>query len=723
MKRLIYLSMIVFSAALHPSAARAQWMKTNGPSGGSVYCITTFGNDIFIGTGAGIFESTDSGLSWLRKSNGLPNTSIYSIVTHGTNIFTGTAGNGVYRSTDSGASWVPASNGLPTNLTVPNLVASNTALFIADGISSYVSTDEGNDWTQLDSNLTKFSEPQTAIFFDSAIYFAGNWVTKTTNNGSNWTVNTIPPQGRQWLITSLVSIGDLLFDINLSSSRTNEWDLLESTDSGQSWYGRENTLYEVEYTFSDSLPCLGTMGDDLFVGNGPEIYRSTDDGYLWESASTGLSSGSNVLCIASCGSILFAGLENAGVYRSFDSGRTWMISDSGLREASVNTLSSSNDSIFAGAPSGFFLSTDNGTIWQPKMNGMGNSDVSTILKDGENLFVGTQGGKDEPCLFESTNGGNSWNPDTLIEGYNINALFLSDSNLFAGGSPFNIFNGTGFFLSVDDGILWNSFQISNNSGFDVTSFAKTDYALYATTSSGLYYSFTNGANWSPMHYYTSSGDSYDKLGGASVLGQIGNMAFLAAKEPEPNKQCAIFYTDTMGNWLPIADTSVPAQGMVTAFASTRTNLFIATDSDGVFLTTDSGASWIDENRGLGDSDVTSLEIEGNELFAGTASSGVWRRPLAEMIPSLRVATGKQSSDAISVYPDPASSIVTVSCTNLNGRTEASLISETGSTVWEKTIATDGQPFHLDLTGVANGAYQLELNAGGVSQSSKIVLQR
>ena len=68
-------------------------------------------------------------------------------------------------------------------------------------------------------------------------------------------------------------------------------------------------------------------------------------------------------------------------------------------------------------------------------------------------------------------------------------------------------------------------------------------------------------------------------------------------------------------------------------------------------------------------------------------------------------------------------MVTVSCPDIVGRAEASLVSETGATIWHRTITTDGQPFQLDLTGVANGAYRLELQAGGASQTSKIVLQR
>jgi photosystem II stability/assembly factor-like uncharacterized protein len=698
----------VFSAALHTSAARAQWVQTNGPYGGDVMSITSLGTNIFIGTAGGVFESTDSGTSWQRRSNGLPASSYWeTLATYGSNIFAGTNGNGVYRSTDSGTSWVSASNGLPNSYTVQSLVANNSALFIPEEFSSYVSTDDGNSWTQLDTNLTKFSEPRTAISFDSATYFAGNWITKTTDDGKTWIVVALPGDS-SWDIFSLMRSGNILYAAGL------HFGVNRSTDSGKSWVSIAEGL---PYEFGANH--LASIGNSIYAGNGDnEIYRSNDSGNTWTASQTGLPAVDYMGCLASNNGILFAGFENSGIYRSIDSGATWIVCN--LPESSVNTMTSSNDNIFAGAVTGFFLSTDNGTTWQPKMNGMQNSNVSAILADGENLFVGTQGGKNEPCLFETTSKANSWNADTLIQGYNINTLFRSDSNLLAGGSPFNYFSGSGFFESTDDGILWNTIQTDN---VTVISFVKTDYALYATTNSGLYYTFSNGSDWSHIYYYTSPGEFYDKFAGASVLGQMGNMAWLAAKESQPYKQCAIFYTDDMGNWQPVADTSVPEQGMVTAFASSGMNLFIAADSAGIFLTTDSGAHWMNENLGLGDSNVTSLAIQGNELLAGTATSGVWRRPLAEMIPASSVASGKQIADTISVYPDPASGIVTVSCPNLNGVTEANLISETGATVWHRTITANGQSFQLDFTGVANGAYRLDLQASNASQASKIVLQR
>jgi cytochrome c peroxidase len=78
---------------------------------------------------------------------------------------------------------------------------------------------------------------------------------------------------------------------------------------------------------------------------------------------------------------------------------------------------------------------------------------------------------------------------------------------------------------------------------------------------------------------------------------------------------------------------------------------------------------------------------------------------------------------LSVYPNPASSLVTVESPELTGTTQASLISAGGVTVWRQTLNADGRPFQLDFTGIENGAYLLELKSGGAQETANIILRR
>ena len=692
--------MIVLSAALHTSAAQAQWVQTNGPYGGTVNSFTVQGNNIFVGTDAGVFESSDSGSSWQKKNNGLPNTYIFSLTSRGSNIFAGTYQYGVYRSTDNGATWTSASNGLPNSFTVYSLTSNKESIFLPNGSYSYITTNDGNDWRLLDTNLTKFSIPQVALTVDSTTFLAGNWITKTTDNGKTWAVLAIPTIDTVMDIYSLVNIGNTLIAVDATNG------FMRSTDFGQTWI-----IDSAQTVYPANVGCVTTIGQQLFVGayNGL-IYCSSDSSQSWQLASSDFPSVWQFNGLASIGSELLAEVYGVGMFRSFDSGITWSDCNQGFINIEVNALTSVGDTTIIGAALGVYLSTNNGLAWQPTSDEFNYESIQWLLLDSQNLYVGNVA-----QIYRSTNWGESWNIlDTANSIYGINAMIHSGDYLIAGGE-------SGISRSLDGGVTWtNSWgnsSIANLLKFGSTLFAST--SLLGSNYSGCAYaSKDDGNSWSISFQSEISSNAY-------CMGHAGTHLFLIEANDSRYEKGYIYISDDTGaTWLNVVDTAVPPIGsFITCFASIGDTLFAATDSAGIYLTTDNGDHWINENLGLADSSVLSLAVQGNELLAGTATSGVWRRPLVEMIPSASIANGKQISDTISVYPDPASSRVTVSCPDIVGWAEASLISETGATVWRRTITTNGQPFQLDFAGVANGAYRLEIEAGNLNQTTKIVLQR
>ncbi len=697
MNRIFYISMIVLSAALHTSAAQAQWVQTNGPYGASVTSIISFGNNIFIGTEGGVFESTDQGSSWQSRSSGLPGGRYYyTLTTHGTNIFAATYST-VYCSTDSGATWSLVSAGMPDSIFISSLGSSKLSVFVLSGPYSYVSSNDGNEWRLLDTNLTKFSNPQVALTVDSTTYVAGGWITETTNDGLNWEIMAIPPDDTSWDITCLANLGDYIYAIDRKSG------ILLSTDRGATW---ENIIYLPQFQLATNLVILGT---EIFAGSDMgSVFCSNDSGKSWKLASSGLPIGDALSALSSSGTELLAGYDGSGMFRSFDSGKTWSECYRGFINTCVNAIASTGDTTIVGTNAGVFLSTDNGSSWQSKNNGLTDYNIASILIDGENLYVGSQSGTLHSGVFLSTDWGANWKSNGL-PGTMTHSLLKSDSKVFVGASD-------ALYSSTDNGASWRetihepTFGLSKIASYAFSASANGVFVIIDDAGSAEWWFDTNGIPTNPpiivRRIYALDSD-----------------LFISCTE-DSYKSLGVFRSSDYGStWRQVADTLFPLRGYVTCFASFENNLFAATDSDGIFLTTDYGTSWTRENLGLGDSMVVSLAVQGNELLAGTATSGVWRRPLAEMIPSLSVAAGKQIGDTISVYPDPASSIVTVSCPDIVGITEASLISETGATVWHRTITTNSQPFQLDLTSVVNGAYQLELRAGSVSQTTKIVLQR
>jgi len=88
-------------------------------------------------------------------------------------------------------------------------------------------------------------------------------------------------------------------------------------------------------------------------------------------------------------------------------------------------------------------------------------------------------------------------------------------------------------------------------------------------------------------------------------------------------------TDNGASWSPVLN------GLTTHYTlsllSSGTNLFAGTWGGGVFLSSDSGENWHSINSGLTNMDDRALTIFNDDLYLA-AVGGVWKRPLQEVIP-------------------------------------------------------------------------------------------
>jgi YVTN family beta-propeller protein len=120
--------------------------------------ITEIANDpssqltVFAGTaGAGIYITTNGGMSWTASNSGLTDFDItaLAIASDGSAVYAGTRAGGVFKSTDGGASWQAMNNGLDLRIRSLSILAGNDqTLFagIADGGGVYRSIDGGANW-------------------------------------------------------------------------------------------------------------------------------------------------------------------------------------------------------------------------------------------------------------------------------------------------------------------------------------------------------------------------------------------------------------------------------------------------------------------------------------------------------------------------------------------------------------------------------------------------
>ncbi|MFI5253757.1 MAG: T9SS type A sorting domain-containing protein [Bacteroidota bacterium] len=372
------------------------------------------------------------------------------------------------------------------------------------------------------------------------------------------------------------------------------------------------------------------------------------------------------------GTNLFAGTDGAGIFLSTDNGSNWNAVNNGLTNGNIWALAVTpyaSGKLFAGTDDGVFLSTDNGTSWNA--SGLAALTVYALVFSRNltgDLFAGTDGGG----VFLSTNNGATWTPvNTALTNDSVNAFAvspngISGTNLFAGTT------GGGVFLSTNNGASWTATGLTNNYVYSLAANGSNVFA--GTLSDGVFLSTDNGANWH------------------------------ATGLTNPN---------------------------VNALSFNGTNIFAGTN-DGVFLSTNSGTDWFDVNTGMTNVGVFALAIgpvlSGN-LFAGTDSGGVWKRPLSQMVTSVR-----SSSDDVPTkfmlqqnYPNPFNPVtqihfsvpsagyVSLKIYDLLGKEIATLVTQT---LHVGSYTTDWNSANM-----ASGVYLYRLQAGEYTATKKLVLMK
>jgi len=384
----------------------------------------------------------------------------------------------------------------------------------------------------------------------------------------------------------------------------------------------------------------------------------------------------DVSALVASGTDLIAGTNHCsdgscvgtGVFHSTNDGTSWTDAGSGLTNTDVRSFAVSGTNLFAGTyGGGVFRSTDSGASWSNADSGLTKPYVYALAVSPDTsatLFAGTYGG-----VFRSTNNGTSWTKvNTGLTDTIVLSLVVSPNG--AGGT--NLFAGTccdGVFRSTDNGTSW-SHADSGIKNTEVWCFAVSDTNLFAGTyGDGIFLSTDNGTSWTAVN---------------SGLN-------LQARD-------------------------------IRSFAVSGTNIFAGTD-DGVYLSTNNGGSWSQ----LTGSHVTSFAVNGPNLFVGMVSLGVWRRPLSEMITSVKTYDSDlpmhfrlsqnypnpfNPSTSIK-YELPRASDIRLSVSDLLGREVFVLVHE------RKDAGVHEVRF--DGSNLASGVYFYSLQVGTFTQTRNLLL--
>ena len=157
-------------------------------------------------------------------------------------------------------------------------------------------------------------------------------------------------------------------------------------------------------------------------------------------------------------------------------------------------------------------------------------------------------------------------------------------------------------------------------------------------------------------------------------------------------------------------------------------IFAGTWGDGVFLSTNNGASWTAVDSGLPENTVVlSLAISGGTIFAGAGGTGVWRRPLSEMLgvinPIPQQEMSKPHADVIKINISKTGIAVLLPETLNNRAMTVDVVNIAGRSIYSATHQVYNGSLSIPISKLSTGIYLMSIRGNNATLSSPFVVTK
>ena len=258
---------------------------------------------------------------------------------------------GVYKSTDGGNSWHVISNGLISiqQKNTYQILDWSGTLYVATVAGIFKSTNGGADWVKKSNGITigpgvnfEFTE---SIFEYNGNLFTGAWngIYLSTDSAENWVVTNITGEGIE--ARNFVNHNGILYaakeEVNPGAYK--------STDNGFTWESLTVPFYNGITFLSEPTK--------LWAGTIDGVWLSIDNGTSWEERNNGLSPDPYSSSIVRVNGILITSLKfgGSGVFRTSNEGLNWEEWEEGLPFLnSIEKLILFDDKIIAATSNGLW---------------------------------------------------------------------------------------------------------------------------------------------------------------------------------------------------------------------------------------------------------------------------------------------------------------------------------------------------------------------------------
>ncbi|RMF92981.1 MAG: hypothetical protein D6736_02555, partial [Nitrospinota bacterium] len=477
---------------------------------------------LFVGTGKGVYKSTDGGLSW-QPLGAIPlPVEVKAIAlspnyASDTTLFVGVE-SFILKSIDGGESWRLSlrlsQEPLLISLAMSPSYPFDSTIFLGVGDLEgtfneiYYSPDGGDSWAQQswDGRMPIFRIALSPNYpLDRTVFVASRYaILKTNDDGVSWQPAFIVDSSR-YIRTVAVSPAFALDETVFAGIFGGG--VLHSEDGGFFWEPRNTNLTSLQVNSIQLSPEYLSDGV-VFVSTLGQVFKSTDWGATWTSVLKVQGGTYVALAISpsySQDQAVFAAIGHAGVFKSEDGGTSWIAINKGLdsknfglKSIAVSPAYDQDTTLLAGTTEGIYRSDNGGRSWKQVLQT--DSTVYAIAfsplfaQDGT-VFAGTMG----QGVFKSSDGGISWEStnegltNTFVKALVVSPAYASDQTVVVGTW------GSGVFKSTDGGLSWQGGDSALDGAFlralAISPEFARDRTLFAGTWSGIYRSADAGQSW------------------------------------------------------------------------------------------------------------------------------------------------------------------------------------------------------------------------------------
>ena len=562
-------------------ASTGEWeLLTKGIDAGTIRSIAVDPKNpktVYAGSwGSGIYKSIDGGDNWFKPYEDSPFVDVNDILIDPSNtsiIYASTFDRGIWKSLDGGVTWGQLYQVSGGFLSMDPL--NNKVLYFGEqGGNIYKTEDAGISWKLL---KTINGAGRISISVDpknpSVIYAGAEYVGffKSVDGGTNWNMQNTGLANSRILCLKVDPTNPQNIYLGTIWYENQSGGIFKSTDGGQTWTSvlTSGDIWSIE--IDPKKP------NNAYAGlNCCGVYKTVNGGATWERIDAEVFF-QDIAINPVDTNILYAGTNGGGVYKSIDAGKTWRESSLGINDVDAEgfAIDPKNIDTFYVAiwESGFYKTTDGGKTWERKNNGLNNLHVSKIFidpLDSKVLYVLTGCGG----LYKTIDSGNTWTylsndwdnrcaEDIKIDPNNHMVIYAGISII---QNPNGIYLGV--LKSENGGSTWKSIGLKDKEITEIQ-IDPVSNIIYVGTKKGLLKSDDQGKTWKDMNlpYYITS-IAIDTKNSPNVL-------------------------------------------------------YVGTDANGGFKTTDGGKTW--NNVGVNNARLFVIDpSDSNTIYEGTWGPGVYK---------------------------------------------------------------------------------------------------